>query len=52
VIKGNFPIYILYYNFANNQYLNLKLNDYICQNVVQLILVLKIENIYYLKRYL
>jgi len=31
-------IYILYNNFVNNQYLNLKLNDYICQRVVQLIL--------------
>jgi len=27
------PIYILYNNFVNNQNLNLKLNDYIRQNV-------------------
>jgi len=28
----------LYNNFVNNQYLNLKLHDYVHQNVVQLIL--------------
>jgi len=31
------PIYILYNNFINHQYLNLKLNGY-TQNIVQLIL--------------
>jgi len=31
-------VYILYNNFVNNQHLNLKLNDYICQSVVQSIL--------------
>jgi len=38
--EGGFvtPSYILYNKFLNNQYKNLKLNDYIRQNVVQLIL--------------
>jgi len=35
-------IYILYNNFVNNQYLNLKLNDDIRQNVVQTILRLNV----------
>jgi len=35
-----------------NQYLNLKLNDYIRQNIVQSILNSKLWNIYYLRCYL
>jgi len=31
-------IYFLYNNLVNNQFLNLKLNIYICQNVIQSIL--------------
>jgi len=39
------PVYILYNNLVNKQYLNLKLNDYIRQSIVQLILALKLWNI-------
>jgi len=34
VIHYGLPLYISYNKFINNQYLNVKLNDYIRQNVV------------------
>jgi len=46
-----FLIY-MYNNFIKSQYLNLKLNDYIHQSIVQSILNSKLWNIYYLGRYL
>jgi len=41
----------IYNNFVDNQYLSLKLDNYICLNVVKSILDSKLRNIYYLGYY-
>jgi len=41
----------LYNNFVNNQYLNLKFNDYVCQNVLHDSRP-KVMNFHYLEHYL